>query len=61
LIARARERAIPIVYIWVAFRASFVGAMPEKPMIEERNMMRETEHVLRELGATSMIVTGISA
>ena len=43
LIACGRERAIPIVYIRVAFRASFVDVMPDKPMIQERNMMRETD------------------
>ena len=41
LIAEALERGIPIIYI--AFRGSFTDVMPEKPMIVERNMLRELE------------------
>lgn len=43
LIAEARERGIPIIYIRIAFRGSFTDVMPEKPMIVERNMLRELE------------------
>ena len=42
LIAGARAGDVPIVYVRVAFRPSFVDVMPGKPMIQERDMLRET-------------------
>ena len=92
LIAAARADGVPVVYICVAFRHSFVDVMPGKPMIQERDMLRETargarvidelqpqpldnvvtkrrtggfymtdlELVLRKLGATTLLVTGMS-
>ncbi len=47
LVAAARTCKVPVVYVRVAFRDSFVDVMPEKPMIQERNMLRETQRGAR--------------